>query len=69
LHTILYCETIKQLKRSRPYNKTLNEKPDQFIVQRYKSYRLYLRLMQWKKNNEAKSLIQLHYASKPRNPE
>ncbi|MEO9020995.1 MAG: hypothetical protein ABI237_14880 [Ginsengibacter sp.] len=68
LHTILYWVTKGYIKKRRLYNKTLNEKPAQFVAQHGKSYRLYLRLRQWQKNNEAESLIQLHYAQKPKNP-
>jgi hypothetical protein len=39
------------------------------LFRKYKSYRMLLRLKNWKIKNEANSLIQIANARKPKNPE
>lgn len=45
------------------------EKPTILLFQQYPVAPLVLHLAQWRLANEAESLIVVHYASKPRNPE
>jgi hypothetical protein len=45
------------------------EKPNQVLFQKYRCRPLSLHLNQWQIANEAESLIQIQYATKPRNPE
>src|SRR5574340_1719658 len=45
------------------------EKPNHFVDERYKIYRLCLHLIQWKMAKEERSLMQLIYAQIKRNPE
>jgi hypothetical protein len=51
---------------------TLNElfeKPYRSPFQHYRIAPLFLHLKQWRNANEAESLIQVQYATKPKNPE
>ena len=68
-HTILHWEALKFIKSRKRQAKILFEKPYHALYQRYKCYRLFLRLRQWKIANEGTSLMQSQYAKKPRNPE
>jgi len=45
------------------------EKPTGSFIHCYRHAVLFLHLKQWCINNKADSLIQVHYAEKPRNPE
>jgi hypothetical protein len=45
------------------------EKPTILLFKQYPVAPLVLHLAQWRLANEAESLIVVHYASKPRNPE
>lgn len=45
------------------------EKPKCVLFHQYRLAPLFLHLKQWQIANETESLIQLHYAEKPRNPE
>ena len=45
------------------------EKPTGSFIHCYRHAALFLHLKQWCITNEAVSLIQVHYAEKPRNPE
>lgn len=51
------------------YIYSLSEKPSCVLFEQCRSTRLVLHLKQWHIINEVKSIIQLHYAQKPRNPE
>lgn len=68
-HTILHWEALKYIKAKKGQSKALFEKQYHSLFRQYKSYRLFLRLRQWKIANEAESLLQSQYAKKPRNPE
>jgi hypothetical protein len=68
-HTIIHWEALKYIKVRKGESKTLFEKRYRSLYQRYKSYRMFLRLRQWKISDEAGSLMQSQYAKKPRNPE
>jgi hypothetical protein len=45
------------------------EKPKRVLFEQYPGAPLFLHLKQWRIANEAESLIQIQYATKPRNPE
>ena len=45
------------------------EKPNRSLFQQYRCFPLFLHLGQWQASNEEESLIQVHYAAKPKNPE
>ena len=45
------------------------EKPYRSPFQQYRIAPLFLHLKQWRNANEAESLIQVQYATKPKNPE
>jgi hypothetical protein len=68
-HTILHWEALKFLKSRNRQSKTFFEKPHHALYQRYKCYRLFLRLRKWQIANAAESLIEVHYAQIKRNPE
>jgi hypothetical protein len=68
-HTILYWETLKSAKARKGESKALAEERYHFVYQLYKCYCVFIRLRQWKINNEAGSLMQAKYRNKPKNPE
>ena len=45
------------------------KKPDPRLCQQYKSFRMLIRLKQWRITDEATSLVQIKNARKPKNPE
>ena len=65
---LLFTEVKRRLlpARARPSRKS--EKPN-IHFQRYKNYRMLIRLRQWRITHQARSLMQTKYASHPRNPE
>jgi hypothetical protein len=58
----------KHIAEVTPYIYSNFEKPHLSSRQQYKNFRFYLHLLQWKINNQFRSLIQILYAEKPKNP-
>ncbi len=67
-HLILHFEVKKYCRKHFPYQRRQTEKPDtQF--QRYKNYRMLIRLRLWCITAQANSLMQAQYSQEPRDPE
>src|SRR6185312_5223297 len=64
-HSIIYWETMKYIKAQKGESKKLFEKQYHPAYRRYKCYRMFLRLREWKMPAKAGRVVQSQYAKKP----
>lgn len=67
-HLMLHVQAKKYIRKQRPDRLRQTEKPN-VLVQRYKNYRMLVRLRMWCMTTQAKSLIEAQYSREPRDPE
>ena len=67
-NTLLHYHALLVIFK-KEHRSNYRKKPNQRLCQQYKSFRMLIRLNQWRISNEANSLVQIKNARKPKNPE
>lgn len=65
---MLFIGVREHCRKHNPATYIKSAKPN-IPFRHYKNYRMVIRLRQWCMTNQARSLMQAHYSSHPRNPE
>jgi hypothetical protein len=67
-NTFLHYHALIAIFR-KEHRSNYRKKPDSRLCQQYKSFRMLIRLKQWRISDEVNSQVQIKNARKPKNPE